>query len=377
MKQKQMFARPALGLLMAAAALSATPLLAQLETVPTPPPIDVVPAPVATPTPVVVTTPPPAATTPTPVRVAPPPAAVVTEPAAEAAPPRRAARSTTQRTVTRTRTATPVRQAAPVASAPIAEAPLAAVPPVTEVPVETLPVETLPVETVPPAAEPVNDRALWPFVALGAALLVAILALFAWRRRRRAAVYDEVYDEPAYREEVIEPAPAAFVATPAMGETVAADTAGEPELEFMLKPSRAGVGDEDARVDFDLEIANRGTAAARDVRVSAWMLGAGSPRQSQAESMLIERVDIEAGEDANVEASVALPRAGLTDAILPVVVAEARYLRPDGSEGRATASYAVGVPDGDGQEMIHFDVENPSGMHDGVVARELDELERA
>jgi hypothetical protein len=143
-----------------------------------------------------------------------------------------------------------------------------------------------------------------------------------------------------------------------------------------MRPVRAGVGVTDASVEFELGVANRGDGPARDVRVSAWMLGAGSPRQSEMESALIERVDIEAGEDANIEASVALPRAGLSeDAILPVVVAEARYRRPDGSEGRTTATYEVGVPDGD--EMIYFDVENPSGLHDGVIAREVDELERA
>jgi hypothetical protein len=143
-----------------------------------------------------------------------------------------------------------------------------------------------------------------------------------------------------------------------------------------LTTRRAGVGDDDAKVEFALGVANTGNATARDVRVSAWMLGAGSPGRSEAENALIDRVDIDAGQDANVEATVALPRSGLSqDAILPVVVAEARYRLPDGSEGRTTTSFEVGVPDG--EEMMHFDVENPSGLHEGVVAREVDEFERA
>ena len=165
-------------------------------------------------------------------------------------------------------------------------------------------------------------------------------------------------------------------AAPVAAAPVIAAEEGEPHIEFEMRPRRAGVGEDDAKVEFALGVVNTGSATARDVRVSAWMLGAGSPGQSEAERALIDRVDIDAGEDANVEATVALPRSGLSeDAILPVVVTEARYRLPDGSEGRTTASYAVGVPDG--EEMMHFDVENPSGLHDGVVAREVDELERA
>jgi hypothetical protein len=54
----------------------------------------------------------------------------------------------------------------------------------------------------------------------------------------------------------------------------------------------------------------------------------------------------------------------------PVVVAEARYRLPDGSEGRTTASYAVGVPDGD--DLAHFSIDNPSGLHEEVVARQME-----
>ena len=63
------------------------------------------------------------------------------------------------------------------------------------------------------------------------------------------------------------------------------------------------------------------------------------------------------------------------DAVLPVVVADARYLLPDGSEGRTSATFAVGVPDG--EELAHFAVDNPSGLNEGVVAKPLGEMEKA
>ncbi|HEY5722323.1 MAG TPA: hypothetical protein VIT45_08370 [Allosphingosinicella sp.] len=401
MKQKLTMHRRTAGLLLAAAALPFTPAFAQDSTTTTQPPVvDVGPPPVTTPAPETATpaptatTPPPTVTAPTPTVTAPPPTITTTRPVAaptptlapvnEAAPARRATRTTAQRsTATQTRSTAP----ASAVSAPVAEtvatpdssAPIAAAPP------ETLPApEALPVETQAPPAAPAAARNIpWTLLGVVAVLLAGLIAFFAFRRRR---VSDEVYDD--YREDVVHEEPVALHAAPevsplaataAAAPLAAAAEEGEPHIEFEMRPRRAGVGEDDAKVEFALGVVNTGSAAARDVRVSAWMLGAGSPGRSEAESALIDRVDIEAGEDANVEASVALPRSGLSeDAILPVVVTEARYRLPDGSEGRTTASYAVGVPDdGNGGEMMHFDVENPSGLHEGVVAREVDELERA
>jgi hypothetical protein len=49
------------------------------------------------------------------------------------------------------------------------------------------------------------------------------------------------------------------------------------------------------------------------------------------------------------------------------VVADALYRLPDGSEARTSVSFAVGVPFQG--ELAHFDVENPSGLHEGLEAR--------
>jgi hypothetical protein len=248
------------------------------------------------------------------------------------------------------------------------------------VPVETLPVEAI--AAAPPAAEPSTvfpeaapaqaaqgqDRSsLLPWLLLGLAALGA-LAFFALRRRRG--------DTAVYRhEQARAEAPVAPVTPPVAAAPVAAAVAGRPEIELDLRPIRAGVSESDARVDFELTVGNSGSAAAQDLRISTWMLAAGS---SDAERALVEPrrdaeappVTINAGEARTLEASVALPKSEVEgDSVLPVVVADAHYRMPDGSEGHRTVAFAVGVPvEG---ELAHFDTANPSGLHEGVEARLL------
>jgi hypothetical protein len=102
---------------------------------------------------------------------------------------------------------------------------------------------------------------------------------------------------------------------------------------------------------------------------------------SEMERMLIKspapatlnHVDAGGGERIETAVTLPTPRIG-SDSLLPVVVAEARYRLSDGSEGRTSAAFAVGVPiEG---ELAHFDVENPSGLHEGVEAWPLGEVER-
>jgi hypothetical protein len=199
-----------------------------------------------------------------------------------------------------------------------------------------------------------------------AALLLGVVAFVLARRRRRVDdVYEESHDEPM----------AAPVAAP---PAVAAGDWGRPWLDLALQPVRAGVEGKEAVVEFALKVDNHGVAPARDVRVSAFMLQAGA---SDAERNLIAPkemppVEIAPGETKQVETAVALPTDKVEgDSVLPVVVADARYRLPDGSEGRTSATFAVGVPDG--EELAHFAVDNPSGLHDDVVARPMGEMEKA
>lgn len=400
MKSAQFPLRFATGLLLAAAALPLIPLGAQETQAPAQAPVDITPPPAPAPQ-----TPPVTDATPAPN----PPAAQTAPPAeTEEAP---AARQSTLRTTARARPRTTVqpRAAAPVRSAAPAPAtlgpdpaPVEAVPPsppVAEFPATAAPApapEVLPVET-PPAAEPQQDGGgLSPELLAGALALAGLagLAFLFTRRRRRRFREDSYRSNPTHDEPAVAAAPVAAAAAPAFQretpaeEIVAAPAAasalglgGRPWLELQMRPLRAGVGEENACVEFELRVDNQGSAPAEDVRISTFMLAAGPAQQSEMERMMIDPPPaarfpeaIEAGDGKRIATAVALPRNGLQDTILPVVVAEARYRLPDGSEGRTSASFEVGVPWGEG--LAHFDVQNPSGLHDGVEARPQGEPQR-
>jgi len=392
--------RRAAVLLLTAAALSFTPALAQEAQPPVDEPIvDTAPTPVPQPVESVPPTPSPVAA---PVAVAPAPAPA---PVVEAQqPPARATR--TPRAAPRPAARAPARAVPAPAAAPApapaaaATAPLAAetAPPAPAAgavpPPVTLP-ET-PAEAAPEQTEQ-SGGSILPWLIAGL-LAAGALAFFLLRRRRRAPVEREAfaYDEPAH-EPVGAPAEDRSLQTTAAAAAVPAAMAweespdepaaaviedGVPALDLELRPRRAGVTGSEAVVEFELDVANHGTAAARDVRVSTWMFPAGADQGSESERALIERPDdadlheIGAGAGGSIARSVTLPTSEVGgDAVLPMVVAEARYRLPDGSEARTSATYAVGVPDGD--ELAHFAIDNPSGLHEEVVAWELGKTEPA
>jgi LPXTG-motif cell wall-anchored protein len=388
-------------LLLAAAALPLSPALAQDTTTaqPAQPPATA-PEPAQ---PQVQPTPEPVAVTPAPAPETAAPAAAEPEVATPA--PRRAARTATRAPV---RTAAPVRApvrvttAAPAAT-PETAAPAAAASP--SAPAADVPslAPAAPVPAPPPASVTTTDQtaapaqtqnrgtSTWPWLLLGALLIAGGLFLFA--RRRRADVYDDVYEsdraetyaEPegvAAPAAVEEPAPVMAAAVPVAAAAPLAADAGEAEIDLDMRPLRAGVAGDGARVEFQLTVGNSGSGPAQAVRVSTWMLAAGSNEmeraliEPRAEAADTPPVTIPAGESRTMEAAVALPTSQVEgDAVLPVVFADASWQDADGTEHHTRVSYAVGVPDG--EELAHFATDNPSGLHEGVVARALGEPERA
>ncbi|HYN47081.1 MAG TPA: hypothetical protein VES64_10355, partial [Allosphingosinicella sp.] len=220
---------------------------------------------------------------------------------------------------------------------------------------------------------------------------------------RRAA--DEVYEESAYEEPAMAAPEAGFerpIAAPAMAAPVAAaaeaeaeaedasvedaapadvaalaeesaPVAGRPWLEFLLRPVRAGTSQDDAIVQFELTIGNTGTVSATDVKISTWMFADG--QGTELERSLIDppagatvsEVDIAAGDGARVDGEFSLPKSGLSESVLPVVVADARYRLPGGGEGRTSASFAIGMADGDA--LTPFPTDRASGLLEDVEAR--------
>jgi LPXTG-motif cell wall-anchored protein len=254
--------------------------------------------------------------------------------------------------------------------------------------------EPVRVEPLQPEQAAEGGMSPLPFLLAGA-LLVAALALFLLRRRRR--VHSVIHERAQERSEsltaalarepmAVPPRAAPLAATPAAAPVAAAPVAaaaveeGRPDLDLALRAIRAGVTGGEAQVEFELIVENRGSATAHDLRVSTFLFASGPGQESAIERMLVERAehgeaelprtDLEAGMGKRIEASVELSTANVEGgSVLPVVVAEARYRLPGGVEERKSAFYAVGLPDG--EELAHFATDNPSGLHEGVEARPL------
>jgi hypothetical protein len=431
----------ALAPLLVATALVSTPVFAQdttPQTAPAQPAIVTPPATATVPIPPVARTvpdgTPPAAST------ADEPAATPAPRATTAT--RSTTRTTRTVTHTRTASAArstpaPAPEAAP-APAPQAAAPAPA--PVAP-PADTAASAPAPAPAAAPATEPAapaadgastqsttitTDVPIWAWVAGGVALLAVIIgAVLAMRGRRREDEYEPIYVEETYVEPqtepvavapVIEPVPVAkaeprkepeylrrsapvgaaaaepVVAAPdavAMSTPPAADvaqlTAGtapvaeRPWLEFAMRPVRAGTNIEEALVEIELTVGNAGSAPARNVRISTFLLSS-DPTGSEMERLLVnppadgttDPVTINPGEGKRIDATLALLKSdmgeNLPDAIRPIIVADARYTLEDGSEGRTSASFVVGVtPEEGGSGLEPLELSRAS-MHENVGA---------
>ena len=423
----------ALAPLLVATALFSTPAFAQDATPQTAPaqPVVTPPNAVTVPVPPVVPTVPDG--TPPATAAAPDDAAAKPAPRAATRTTRAATRSVThtERSTTRSTSApapapaTPPKAAAPAPQpAPPADTSASTTPPPAAAPA---PAPAAPVAGVASTQSTTTTSGipLWAWIAGGIAALAVILgAALAMRGRRREYDYDEpVYVEDSYVEPQPEPvaaapliqpvpvakpeprkepeylrrsAPVAEVepvvaapdavemSTPPADEVAAltaaaAPVAERPWLEFAMRPVRVGTNVDEALVEIELTVGNAGSAPARDVRISTFLLSS-DPNGSEMERLLVDPpaeattdpVTIKPGEGKRIDATLALLKAdmgeNLPEAIRPIVVADARYTLEDGSEGRTSASFVVGVtPEEGGPGLEPLELSRAS-MHDNVGA---------
>jgi hypothetical protein len=237
----------------------------------------------------------------------------------------------------------------------------------------------------PVAAAPLVDE---PVVAEPAPLPVAEMAALPvakaaprkepeYIRRASVELADSLETVVAAPDEVhVESAPADDVAELTAGT---APIAERPWLEFAMRPVRAGTNIDEALVEIELTVGNSGSVEATDVRISTFLLSA-DPSGSEMEKMLLDPpadsttdpVTIKPGEGKRIDATLALLKSQMGEdlpaSFRPVVVADARYTMPDGSEGRTSASFVIGMtPEEGGLGLDPIELSRAS-MHENVGA---------
>lgn len=276
---------------------------------------------------------------PPPVEVAPPPP-VRTEPPANrptGAPP---TATVPERRPLAPRAAAPAGQAdagAPPATVPLDSPPLPAEEPAADAPAE-------------PAAAPVADQGWLSYFYFGLpAAALALLGLVAVRRRRRGR---------AIAEAVAAAAPAAAAAPPPAPRPPRPDPVPRPWLELALKAERCSFTPTEAEVLFELEIANKGGSAARNLRIDVKMFNAGAEQDKEIgaffrtagrETTKLNLPGVEAGVVGVIHGSVRLPvdqmkAMKLEERLLfiPVVAVNALYDWGEGRTGQTSKSYVIG-----------------------------------
>lgn len=156
-----------------------------------------------------------------------------------------------------------------------------------------------------------------------------------------------------------------------------------PQLELAMRPTRAGMSRRGAMVEFELTVANAGNMPAEDVRIGAFMLGASAAAPSEIERLLmhppadqvVPAERIEPGDGTRLNAAVTLPRELVDaaahdgdDGFTPVLVADARYRLPDGSEGRTAAAFTIGRVNG-GERLVPIALQDDPAMYADIEAR--------
>jgi hypothetical protein len=245
-------------------------------------------------------------------------------------------------------------QAQPQAATPTPEN---APPPAAEAPAPAVPAPLPPAAT--PPAETTGPAIPWRYLLPAAALALIGLALLL-RRRWRGAEAESWADEAEAEAPVAvaaEPA-AAPVAAPAAVAEPAPDPTLRPWLELSLKAERAQTTATETLVNFELEIANTGKTAARNLRIDVKMFNAGAEQDSEIgaffrtagrESTKLSLPGIPAETTGVINGSVTMAREDMRAVVLedkylfvPVIAVNALYDWGEGRSGQTSKSYVVG-----------------------------------
>ncbi|HEX4693148.1 LPXTG cell wall anchor domain-containing protein [Sphingomonas sp.] len=227
------------------------------------------------------------------------------------------------------------------------------------------------------------------------AIVVAMLALLAaaWflfgRRRNRDEDIVEETPEPVAAEAPPEPgplpAPSGHITIPARRRALEENA---PRIEVTLVPRRAGTNLTGAAVDYRVTVRNTGTIAARDIRVSMYMLSASARQVQDLQQIFAAAVDQPAvppfelapGGEIVLSGIAQLPREQINVMTIegrpwfvPVLAMKAEYRWGEnvGAPGVATAAHMIGIDRGEGAKMAPFRLDGNPRMHAEVAERKV------
>ena len=226
--------------------------------------------------------------------------------------------------------------------------------------------------SVAPAAVPTEaSRAAWPWLAIGAGLVV-LLALSAWAvfRRRASAVVE------------VEPVP--LITPPPPVPSAPADP--RARIDIALRPLRAGLNMLSAVVEAEVIVTNSGDAPAAQVRIGTTLLSAHAGQDAELAATFAAPpagrpatppFALAVDEERRVRVVAALSReavrsmqAGGRPMFVPLLAIDVRYAADgDGTPGRTGQAFVVGVERVDSAKLAPFWLDAPLRMHDHVAAR--------
>ena len=203
----------------------------------------------------------------------------------------------------------------------------------------------------PAPAQQSGGTSYW-FYALPAAALAFLGVVLVRRRRRNGA----------------EPLADSLAVAAAPPPAPRPDPVPRPWLELSLKAERAAFTAKEAELLFELEIANKGGSAARNLRIDVKMFNAGAEQDKEIgaffktagrESTKLQLPEVPAGIVGVIQGSVRLPvdqmkaiRLDERLLFIPVVAVNALYDYGDGRTGQTAKSYLIGRETEEGAEKM-------------------------
>ena len=193
---------------------------------------------------------------------------------------------------------------------------------------------------------------------------------------------------PSALESAGTPRPSGHLTVPARRSARHARPSGEPKIEIVLIPKRAGTNLLSAAVDYRVAVRNVGAVDARDVRFAIFMLSASARQSADLQTIFaapiaqpaVQPFALAPGQEIELSGMALLPRENVNlmtidgkPWFVPVLAMKAEYRWGEsvGARGVVTAAHMIGIDRGEGAKMAPFRLDGSPRMYPGVAERRV------